>query len=292
MEFKQRTGIPANERYRGPVKLYLESGEDVFVILKWFPKLPDRISVESAEPTFDDDRGGGGGCEVVIAKVGAARSETPQIKAFGIVDRDVLLARNHPAWSETDDAAFHAAEPLGPEIHVLNRWELENFLLHPSAIHRVLENKTLGRSGISEADVVNALNAAEEDFISVSTIDILSRQATPPKPSPGEGFDWNKEGNDLRERVRTQTSASVASFDAAADSIRKFAEELPPGAERWDRLSRMLDGKRVLARLKALWRDGFSSPKTDRGALAEHVKEYMSESALGRFVDTVYANAI
>lgn len=292
MEFKQSARIPANERYRGPIKLYLESGEDAFVILKWFPKLPQRISVESVEPPFDDDRGGGGGCEVVIAKVAAAREESPPIKAYGVVDRDVLLARNHSAWSETDDARFHAAEPLGPEIHVLTRWELENFLLHPTAIHRVLENKKLGRSGISEADVINALNAAEEDFVAVSTIDILSRQAVPPKSSPKRGFGLNATGDDLRDKIRVQTGASVTSFDTVADSIKAFAEGLPPGGERWDRLSRMLDGKRALSRLKTLWGKNFSAPDSERGSLAEHVKEHMVNSELGRFVSAIYADAI
>ena len=58
----------------------------------------------------------------MIDLVKGARSDG--VRAFGIVDRDVLLNdQDWPLWWEHQDHVFLAARPYGNHIRVLLRWD-------------------------------------------------------------------------------------------------------------------------------------------------------------------------
>ena len=289
MDFKQSTKIEPNERYLGTTKVYLESSEDEFIIGKWFSKLKSCISFESVEPKPGQ---GGGGCQIVIEKVTSANAES-KLDAYGIVDRDMLVGKKDDLWEEINDKAFREARPFGSKIHVLNRWELENYLLHPKAIHHVLENKKLGKSDCTPNDVTNTLLNAEDDLVAISVLDVLSVYADPPCSSPSEGFGLDKAGEALSKEVATQTGAKMEELDDARRRISRFSEGLPHGAERWDRLSRMLDGKRILKRLKKYWPNQLKDPCGERGSLADAIMgKNLIDEDLSTFLHDVCEGAI
>ncbi len=128
--FKSLSTDFIGSQYEGGVKIFLESGEDVRIFCDhWFADRQDKIRFESAE----EGATGSGGYNAVLRKVEQALDQ--RLTAFGIIDRDVLLADEKPdLFWETDDGKFESTVPYGDRIHVLRRWELENYLLKPKAV--------------------------------------------------------------------------------------------------------------------------------------------------------------
>jgi hypothetical protein len=267
MDFKQPPDLAPNEIYRGSRKVYLESEDDVTVIgTKWFSHLKRQLSFESAEAMPGM---GGGGCQVVIDKVEKVNSaQNLGVTAYGVVDRDVLLGdpQQHTLWWEVDDAKFHAEKPYGESIHVLRCWELENLFLHPKAIAKVLRDKRLSAESPTGNDVAEELLAHLDTFWAISLLDVLSVPCR--NPSPAIGYGGQDAGEKLEKSVCEYTNTSQADFNTQKNKMQCFDDPSLSSVERWERLSRILDGKRVLARLRQIFNEEFSRPMSERGALA------------------------
>lgn len=257
-------GKPNSERveygYFRKVVVFLESEEDRLII-------GDRWFFEDGEFDFKPaDEGCGGGSSRVIALVAEARNN--HFSAFGIVDRDALAAEPHwPTWWETDDSNFHASRPLGEYIRILPRWEIENYLLDPEVIEAVMAN----REGRSIRRGENALQTIYRDFdsiVSISSAVIAGRK---------HGIPVNDELNkipadSLAQQIEKQLGDAASCVSEIAERIRNFGAPMATGsAAHWERISRLLDGKRFLKRLE-LCGKGLSAKEDRRLELADQAR--------------------
>lgn len=247
MDFKGLSGF-SSERYRAGdrgVIVYLESTDDVFIFKKWFGNHLSRIEFKAVSGEKAN-----GGCQAVLSKVNDEGGSN--IPCYGVVDRDVLLlniADDHELlWWEDDDETFFAAKPFGDKIFVLNRWELENYLLHPVAIHRRIHNRTMGNSEFLTADdLCRTMIEVEDDFIAVTVLSLISLKQS--GRSPRERFGRDESGERLWEVIQERTQAGTEQIEAYKTKLIQFAQAQTDPIERWERLSRVLDGKRAMFRI-------------------------------------------
>lgn len=220
------------------VIIYLESEDDVFIFRdKWFRKSRFPIVFKAASPNSGDK--GSGGCMQVRKKVGQYGD------VYGVVDRDALWSdqgHREGLWWETDDECFFAEKPFGENIFVLNRWEIENYLLHPEALRKLLWDKTRGTTPHTDTEkIAELLCAHEADFVKFSAHTI-------------------GDGEENRQEIE--------------DKISSFSEKQEHPVQRWERLSRMLNGKKVIEMLGGRLDGKKKYPlQHEFGALAGHVAE-------------------
>ncbi|MGV6852797.1 MAG: hypothetical protein ACWA5R_11560 [bacterium] len=245
MDFKGLSGF-SSERYRAGdrgVIVYLESTDDVFIFKKWFGNHLSRIEFKAVSGEKAN-----GGCRVVISKVNEEADTT--MPCYGIVDRDALLntiSENEALWWETDDETFFSAQPFGNRVFVLNRWELENYLLHPQAVRRRLENKTMENSGYTDHEALaEDIIAAEEDMVALTVLATLGKDREP-------GYARELSGDKLWERVQTEANASREQINEHRSKVMHFAQDTNTPIERWNRLSRLLDGKKSMVRFDVIF---------------------------------------
>jgi hypothetical protein len=245
--FKKVETSVVDAKYEGGIKVYLESAEDVRIFSEhWFSDKQDKLRFVSAE----GEQSGGGGCKVVITKVEEANNQN--IKAYGIVDRDVLLAdAKFDLFWETDDVKFHAERPYGENIHVLGRWELENYLLQPEAFAYEVSRR-ISRSpapGISAETFLEQAN----DIVQVTALTTYLVAHCQTSPKTAFGTDSNS-SSDLSIKINDHLKKkfpppACPDISEDAEKIRSFDQSNANPAERWERLSRILDGKKSLMRL-------------------------------------------
>lgn len=272
--FKELPPDFIDEKYEGGVKVILESEEDVRIFCEhWFPQFQDKIRFESAE----GGQKGGGGCMAVLRKVKETRDQ--QLLAFGIVDRDILLAdaKLDMFW-ETSDLAFHEARPYGEEIHVLCRWELENYLLQPEAFSAELACR-VSRSPAPRISVETLL-IHENDLVDVTalTVFMIVKGLEAPKP----GFAQESMGENLRKAITEHLKHKLpqgGDYDnlyGEIEKIRAFFEQEQTPIRRWSCMNRILDGKKALNRIcchlsRAYGVKGLALSEEMRGCLANRI---------------------
>lgn len=245
--FKKVETALVDARYEGRVKVFLESAEDVRIFGEhWFSHKQDKLRFVSAE----GEQAGGGGCNAVIAKVDEANQQ--DIQAYGIVDRDVLLSDDKlELFWETDDDSFHAAKPYGENIHVLRCWELENYLLQPEAFAYEISRR-VSRSPVPEISAETFLTQAD-DIVQVTALTTYSVANGHKSPNPAFGTNIPP-GSDLSQEIEKFLSKQFPApaypdISDDAEKIKAFDQSGATPAERWERLSRILDGKKSLMRL-------------------------------------------
>ncbi len=193
-DFKGVAADLIGSKYEGGIKVFLESEEDVRIFSDhWFSQYQDKIRFESAE---DGDKSGGGG-NAVLRKVKAAKEN--QLIAYGIVDRDTLFEDNQNIFWETDDDKFHAASPYGHSIHVLRRWEMENYLLKPEAFRAELQCRIHKRSTSAPEITAETLLNYKEDLKKLTALSTVL--ASKNIPAPSEGFGSAISGESLHSEI-------------------------------------------------------------------------------------------
>lgn len=243
--FKKVETAVVDAKYEGGIKVYLESAEDVRIFSEhWFSDKQDRLRFISAE----GEQLGGGGCKVVISKV--EESNQQDILAYGIVDRDVLLNDAKDIFWETDDEKFHAARPYGEKIHVLRRWELENYLLQPEAFSIEVAKRSY-RSAIPDISAETLLSQADS-IIQVTALTTFS--VSHGKNSPNPGFGIQLSGTELTAEInrflgQQFPESDIPDINEEIGKINAFKSNSANPSEQWESLSRILDGKKGLMRL-------------------------------------------
>lgn len=251
-------------------RVYVESSEDRDVLEKWFSDDLGEIHFLSA----DHGGLGGGGCNAVCNQVQA--SQEAAIPAAGIVDRDKLF--NDKRWDllwQTDDEAFRDAQPYGPDIHVLLRWELENYLLEPAALARVITDAKHGRRAPSQVDIAKELLGHWECLIPIMAASALLHEQG--MDSPGDGYGSAKSCEqisiDLSQTLLPSKFGNHFDWqDAFNGNKRKLTTfEAPDVADqvRLESVLRIADGKRLIERVKAK----HSLQHELRGLLSRAIKE-------------------
>lgn len=239
-EFKQKTTIGrVEENYFQRVGVFLESEEDWLIVAdRWFFDVGDKIRFEHA------DDGAGGGARRVVDKVNAKRAQSEI--AFGIVDRDAVKASHPNVWWDDNDERFKAAKPLGSSIRVLTRWEIENYLLDPEIVEETLANME-GRALRQGDAALKTLFDEVDAIVTLSAAEII-------ETSQGRKFTHDLDCcpvESLSVQVSKQLGQYAAEMSETEARIRSFSENSPAGTrQHWERLNRLLDGKRLLRRLK------------------------------------------
>ena len=257
-------------KQRGGVVVFLESEDDYEIIAKrWFFDEGADLLFEPADRHEPDT--GGGGCEAVIALVAGARADG--VAAFGLVDRDLLLGRHDWAlWWQKADEVFLATRPHGGNIRVLLRWELENYLLDPMA--EVANDHVLTSSHTGDT-MVDACLACADELKDKSAATVVAKTAHQRSPKPGFGCTPLKRGSQLKDDlVGHLTTLGIPDPGPALDQerlkIEGFDQPSASPRQRWERLTRMLDGK---AALKYLSHAGPVRFDEHRGFLARRMRE-------------------
>ncbi len=234
--------------YEDGIKVLLESTDDEYIIgRKWFSKLKDKISFESVSGTKEN-----GGCAAVVTKVTELNKSNK--KVYGIVDRDILLNDpnfQHSLWWELDNHTFTTAQPYGENIFVLHRWELENYLFHPQVLEsRIAKKKLTHPPAITAATIADLLIANEDELVAVTLLSTIPAKTATAQVS--EKFGLHDKNKNLINVVSTQLSLNSTVFSGEREKIIRFAEGEASAIHRWDKLSRMLDGKRIMHRISQL----------------------------------------
>jgi hypothetical protein len=267
------------------IKIYLESTDDQYILRNWFSTFNfyDKLSFDSVSETR-----GNGGCQLVKKKV-----EESESTAFGIVDRDVLLADpdfQDSLWWEIDDEVFSSSKPYGEKIFVLHRWELENYLLHPQALASLMADKRLDAT-TSPTDIAKLLCDHEENMVAVTLLSTISTK-TGIVLAGGTRHLKDKNGAELKAEIQKQLSVPQISIEAEQIKINRFAENEKDFIQRWHRLSRLLDGKRVMHRIDDLLFSGKVKLESERGVLAGYIaKHKLIDPALTNWLEGVYSSA-
>lgn len=240
--------VVVDDQYDGRVKVYMESEEDVRIFGDhWFSKYQNKLHFASAE---NEEQPGDGGANAVIRKVGADNER--RVPAYGIVDRDILLAdeRLDLFW-EIDDQKFHQTQPYGEHIHVLRRWEVENYLLKAEALSAVMALRK-SRPPIPQVTGDNLLNGFAEDLIDLTGLTTFKVGQN--QKSPSTEFGRQVSGEALREAISAYLDKDGQQYQDLEEDIAKiraFTESGADAASQWDQLSRILDGKKALSRICA-----------------------------------------
>jgi hypothetical protein len=263
-------------KYEGGIKVFLESTEDVRIFSDhWFSHYQDKIRFESAE---DDGNKGGGGCNAVLRKVKEA--ENQQLIAYGIVDRDKLLgdADNQAIFWETDDDKFHGASPYGHKIHVLRRWEMENYLLKPEAFKAELQCRVFKRSASAPEITARTLLKHEDDLIKLTALStVLGNKGIPDNKDIGRAHSDEKLHIEINNYLLPhKITLESSEFSKDIRQISAFANNERNPEMRWDKLSRILDGKRALKKYCSLFNkeyklNGFQFADEVKGCLANRI---------------------
>ncbi|MDG4555366.1 MAG: DUF4435 domain-containing protein [Candidatus Competibacter sp.] len=233
-------------RYAGQIIVYLESSDDNNIYSNiWFG---DRLMEFLFKPA---NKGAAtyGGCQAVRESVNHDR--TNGIKSFGIVDRDIVMADDHwyLVW-ETDNSRFAQAMPFGPYIKVLNRWELENYLVDSQAIEEYLANH-IGRKPRSTQDVVKELL----EHCDVLTLHAAGNAACHNERIKGftDGFTNSNDKNWVDKDIQQRFQKYINCQQDYLINIAKVQAFDTPGTsneERLDKLLRIICGKALLSRIK------------------------------------------
>ena len=248
---RELQGTGAIGRNRRRIKVFLE-GKDDFALFSmyWFAEQKDKIEFCKAE----DGPIKQSGCRGVQANVRHHRENTGT-PAFGIVDRDALLAENlFSEVSETDDRVFVEKNlQRDPYVYCTLFWEVENYLIEAREMEQVRCNSQRYPEPCRTEDKVHqelrehcealvphaAINAYLHEHGRSGVSDGSTNQHAD-RASVDLFFRTTKLANTPPERVERYESwlASVDAFDDTSRSDR----------ERIRLLQRRIHGKAMLQR--------------------------------------------
>lgn len=187
-----------------------------------------------------------------------SRSAEAGIRSVGVVDRDKLFSdKKLNLFWEIDDQLFRVAQPYGAEIHVLLRWELENYLLEPEAVHRVLSDAKHGKPPPSLAQIEHELLQHCDTLVPVIAASTLLHMHGHNSPGDGYGKSWSRMQieQDLATQYLPTRMASMPNWQSALQLHQEQVTNFDiPAADISDRLTALLriaDGKRLIERIKA-----------------------------------------
>lgn len=233
-------------RYGGVPVLYLEAETDRYVYAEvWFRDYQNKI-----EFTAVDDVRNAAGCAAVVAQVHHQREQGNT--AWGLVDRDALMAHNH--WDlvwETDDAAYEAAKPLGPYIKATLFWELENYLADGEALEAYSSRSH--RRPVRSGDIVyQDLCDHCDALVPHAAYNAMAHQYK--KRQLGDGITDSyphRQAVEQHFQMQLLPGCQVHEQQAYADNLGKvdgFANAQAMPSQRFDGIKRRIHGKALLSR--------------------------------------------
>ncbi len=275
----------------------MESREDMEIFHeRWFKDWSEWIEFQSV----DAQGGGGGGSSRVLHRVQEDRGSN--INAFGIVDRDVLLndhvmggRSNWNAFLQTDHGIFDEAAHLGKFIKILRRWEVENYLLHPVAMGKLLKDAEI------KSKAPCSPNASAQCLLDFSSVAILLSAANlvliehdkgPLKPLFEQNYSKLQDMMPLVIKYLQLQGILNAEerIDVKIQAIQAFLHDKTGTPEEcWNQLNHLIDGKLFLERFCKWF--GFSDPR--RLDLASKIYDLdLIDSEISGFMKFLKENAV
>ena len=239
----------ADDSYLAKPIVYLEGKDDVaFFKDMWFRDLREKIEFKRAA-----------GCTDVVAKVKAAHSAGIS-QVHGLVDRDALKRQQHwDGFWETDDRIFEQthAHTFHPNVRVLRRWEVENYMLDADAVNDTVYDRTAGRVHLGQTGALTELMVHWSVLTSVVAANAFFHEHGERELDDGFGLNchsWlgitKRVGGELKKKtnkwsLKTHLQPNmnrVANFDPGSATTQ---------ADRWLACCRCTDGKRLLERIRS-----------------------------------------
>ncbi|MBC2712970.1 MAG: DUF4435 domain-containing protein [Desulfosarcina sp.] len=244
-----------DSRFVDKVVVYLESTVDYQIFgERWFFDEGEWLDFKAADQCCAS-----GGCSQVIKLVEKDRSVGTV--AFGIVDRDVLLSQN--LWDqlfETDDEKYLLQKPFGPYVHLLCRWEIENYLLDPIEIEILIQDHPRGHESRSlrpENETVQELMNYLRILIPVMATNMVLHKNGESSLNIKYGCRVRDRGQmevDIKQTLQKNANLPNSCLEDVVSFIEKieaFEGDHPENSQtRLNALSRIIDGKRVFDRIQ------------------------------------------
>ncbi len=231
-------------RWKGKPVIYVEGESDQKIFENfWFNDWLDKVRFDTVSAAK--------GCTAVVNIVIANREIG--IAAFGIVDRDKLMADNN--WDllrQTDDLVFEDGHPY-KDIKITNRWELESYLIEPGAIESYLAPTEGGRAGRSISIVLSELIDHANALVPLAAFNQALHQHG--KPARGDGYTQAYTRQEVEEKINMEQASAPfdlwADYQANIPFIEAFAGNgsITPG-DKLKGLLRIINGKSMLERIK------------------------------------------
>ncbi|MBF0293898.1 MAG: DUF4435 domain-containing protein [Magnetococcales bacterium] len=282
-----------SKRYPQRITVYLESQDDLEILReRWFPTWGEWIIFT----TVDLPEGGGGGSAAVRHRVTKDRNN--DIRAYGIVDRDVMVRRE--TFFEPDAAIFDNAvrQFLGNYIKVLKRYEIENYVLHPFAVHEYLTDHAPQKTPISVRILAKCMVDCSEEAILLTAANLVLLEHDHRNLGMHFGMHSDKEPRDCKELrnkiLEHLQKKAVENPDAAlTDKYNRMIAFLRTTTtdpeERWDRINRLIDPKMFLERLSEVFDQKVTINKF---ALARSIKSHaIIDPEIADFMDALKREA-
>ena len=257
-----------SRRWSARKRIYLEGKTDYEIIaVRWFHS-DDKIEFRAQE----NDRGG---CKWVLKQV------EEQHGSFGIIDRDYLLNSEHyDLFFELNDETYKEKAPFGPNVLILSRHEIENYLVDVPHLLRIMINRRRNSYDDkvlkNEDELYSVLFHIAQKISSIDAICSVFRLFRKEIPGKVKGLYFNKNSaeeviphvNDLlREWVQEECELVVElkhtnlfkciceCYDQLADRFQAFTlSEENPISRRFSSILRIIDGKRLLELIKVSFR--------------------------------------
>lgn len=271
------------------IQLHVEGITDEEVIKdRWIKDHAELRRAFSDFKSYSEDGNNSGqgssGCAALVKRLASSLDLTDVI-AMGLADRDLLRTSSAiDVFLETDDDEFrrrameflsqegisrYGVPDLGGRLWVLHRWEIENYLLLDVELITHVWNDNAKAHGESSpasnsSETSAALLALADEGLPRFAAELSQIRKAQPLVANAERGASNSE--QMREAMRlSYPNLKSEELDAENSRIRAFGQGYAEAtAERWDRLSRVVDGKWMLGRIANRWIKGWSKEQLRR----------------------------
>lgn len=238
---------PFSQRYSGVPVVYVESTADEYIFSNWCKQYLGKVEIKPA-----DKHCSAGGCNAVVGKVFEERAN--QNEAWGVVDRDSVMKDDHwhLVW-ETDDQAFEKTRPYGNFIKVLQRWEVENYLVDAECLeeYRSAHQKTTPKP---VSVVWQELYSHCDALLPVIAFNILCHASRVPGLKDGFASECPSRSEVMSkvksEQLEKRFPEKASEFQENIPKAEAFDQPTADHQIRVNSLMRIVPGKAVLLRFK------------------------------------------
>lgn len=220
------------------IVVLVEGGSDVEFLERMFPGMKGEIRFEEV-----------GGCPRMKKRLHEERRLNP--KVIGLLDRDALMREKR--WGElfeTDNDNFKTTTWVDG-LYVLTRWEIENYLFEISALYRLFRNWRSAEFPDEEALLDRMIETALGELHITAGWCTAHVNGVKQETAPNPWVDASALEDQVRKWIERHAPSALAEYDGHLARVKRFDEGGTVGKrERLAALLRMVDGKRLLERIK------------------------------------------
>ena len=241
-----------DKKFANKTLVYLESETDVRILARrFFFDMAERIEFMGADRHYDS-----GGCTQVLRAV--KDDQNNGLNSYGILDRDSLMRENK--WDclwQTDDEKYKAQQPFGDKCHALCRWEIENYLIDAHEIENLLVDRCREKSEghRSDEEVAEEILSHLEALIPIMATNTALHEKGIRQLDLGFCVSEKNRGEiettitKRLKKIERETNQKIR-MEPGLAKVENFKSKETDLLSRLDSLLRIIDGKRILFRIK------------------------------------------